>query len=179
MNHARTDDGLPREPHHTIEFELSTTETRILAVSAVPNPTVENSLGTTDDHEPIPAPARSARPRALFAVVAAVLVTLAGIVYLAAQRDGSTSIAAPTGTHPAEPDPLASAQSALVRFVNPFDPDEVFEFPPGTTEEGAREAVADILIRRAQERQVEPPQGRARKSSTSGRSLVADNLRQP
>jgi hypothetical protein len=39
-----------------------------------------------------------------------------------------------------------------VRFANPFDPTEVFEFPAGTTKAAAREKVADLLIRRAQER---------------------------
>jgi hypothetical protein len=40
-----------------------------------------------------------------------------------------------------------------VRFVNPFDATEVFEFPPGTTEAAAHDAVASLLIKRAQERQ--------------------------
>jgi hypothetical protein len=40
-----------------------------------------------------------------------------------------------------------------VHFANPFDASEVFEFPPGTTEAEAREAVADFLIERAMSRQ--------------------------
>jgi hypothetical protein len=39
-----------------------------------------------------------------------------------------------------------------VRFSNPFDPREVFEFPPGTSRAEARDAVAEILKARALER---------------------------
>jgi hypothetical protein len=40
-----------------------------------------------------------------------------------------------------------------VRFANPFDSQEVFEFPAGTSESEARDAVAQLLIERAVERQ--------------------------
>jgi hypothetical protein len=54
---------------------------------------------------------------------------------------------APTG--PAEP------QTAPVRIKNAFDGTEVFEFPPGTTESEAREAVAELLLGRARDRRAE------------------------
>jgi hypothetical protein len=41
-----------------------------------------------------------------------------------------------------------------VRFSNPFDASEVFEFPPGTSDEQARQSVAAILLQRARSRQV-------------------------
>lgn len=44
-------------------------------------------------------------------------------------------------------------QAPPVRVRNPFDKKEVFEFPPGTTPEAARAAVADALLERARERQ--------------------------
>lgn len=40
-----------------------------------------------------------------------------------------------------------------VRFTNPFDAREVFEFPAGTSEAEARDAVAALLMERAMERQ--------------------------
>ncbi|MET0533154.1 MAG: hypothetical protein ABW171_02930 [Steroidobacter sp.] len=40
-----------------------------------------------------------------------------------------------------------------VRFANPFDKAEVFEFPAGTSENEAREAVAALLMERANSRQ--------------------------
>jgi hypothetical protein len=51
---------------------------------------------------------------------------------------------APAG--PAEP------QGAPVRLRNAFDVREVFEFPHGTTESKAREAVAEVLLSRARDR---------------------------
>jgi hypothetical protein len=51
--------------------------------------------------------------------------------------------------------PLPSIDRAApqpVKFANPFDRSEVFEFPPGTTRDEAREQVAQILMDRALER---------------------------
>jgi hypothetical protein len=45
------------------------------------------------------------------------------------------------------------AEAEPVRLTNPFDAEEVFEFSPGTTQDAAREAVADILMKRAMSRQ--------------------------
>lgn len=45
------------------------------------------------------------------------------------------------------------AEAEPVRFTNPFDAKEVFEFSPGTTQDAAREAVAEILMKRAMARQ--------------------------
>lgn len=47
---------------------------------------------------------------------------------------------------------IAATETAPVRFANPFDKDEVFEFPAGTTQDEARDAVADTLKTRATER---------------------------
>ena len=40
-----------------------------------------------------------------------------------------------------------------VRLQNPFDKREVFEFPAGTSEQEARDAMADMLLKRAIDRQ--------------------------
>jgi len=58
---------------------------------------------------------------------------------------------------PKAPLSTSAAQTALpgdspARFANPFDASEVFEFPAGTTEDDARESVAEILFERARER---------------------------
>lgn len=47
---------------------------------------------------------------------------------------------------------VAEPQGPPVRVTNAFDPKEVFEFPQGTTETDAREAVAELLLSRAHER---------------------------
>jgi len=45
-----------------------------------------------------------------------------------------------------------SSEDSPRRFANPFDTTEVFEFPAGTTEDDARQSVAEILFERARER---------------------------
>jgi hypothetical protein len=57
------------------------------------------------------------------------------------------------------PSPPARAELSEVAhlptlFRNPFDASEVFEFPPGTSEDAARESVAELLLSRARERGV-------------------------
>lgn len=52
---------------------------------------------------------------------------------------------------PAEP------QGAPVQIKNAFDSTEVFEFPHGTTESEAREAVAELLLSRARDRGAASP----------------------
>lgn len=47
----------------------------------------------------------------------------------------------------------SQAEAEPVRFANPFDAKEVFEFSPGTTQDTARDAVAEILMKRAMARQ--------------------------
>jgi hypothetical protein len=48
--------------------------------------------------------------------------------------------------------PVAQPTPEPVRVRNPFDRQEVFEFPAGTTPEAARDAVAEMLLARARER---------------------------
>jgi hypothetical protein len=66
----------------------------------------------------------------------------------------------PTTANTSEPAPQLElsapeqiAEGEPVRFANPFDAGEVFEFPPGTSETEAREAVAEVLMERAMSRQ--------------------------
>jgi len=46
----------------------------------------------------------------------------------------------------------ALSQASPTRFANPFDASEIFEFPAGTTQDAARDSVAEILFERARER---------------------------
>jgi hypothetical protein len=61
------------------------------------------------------------------------------------------------------------AELASVKFTNPFDRSEVFEFPAGTTRAEARARVADILIKRAQERRVRYKRTPARHTRVASR----------
>lgn len=49
--------------------------------------------------------------------------------------------------------PATELQVQSVKFPNPFDSDEIFEFDPGTSKEDARAAVVEILKERALRRQ--------------------------
>lgn len=67
------------------------------------------------------------------------------------------------GLRPAEPPRVAQPEWVVMqtepvgeplRVANPFDASEVFEFPAGTSEADAREAIAGFLIERASNRGV-------------------------
>jgi hypothetical protein len=68
----------------------------------------------------------------------------------APEETETAAASAPAPQLPAAPD------TEPVRFKNPFDKREVFEFPPGTTLEEARQSVADVLRQRATDRKVQP-----------------------
>jgi hypothetical protein len=51
-----------------------------------------------------------------------------------------------------------------LRVANPFDSTEVFEFPAGTTEADAQEAIAGFLLERASRRGVVAPRHSGPKS---------------
>jgi hypothetical protein len=85
------------------------------------------------------------------AAIAAVLVVLGSVALLAAKPQPLPApvIQAP---RPAPPPPRAEPPAAAaepVLFKNPFDRTEVFEFPAGTTQQEARDAVATLLMDRA------------------------------
>jgi hypothetical protein len=87
------------------------------------------------------------------AAMAAVLVVLGSVAHLAAKPKPvpAPAIQAPPPPPalplpPAEP---AAAAAEPVLFKNPFDRSEVFEFPAGTTQQEARDAVAQLLMDRA------------------------------
>jgi hypothetical protein len=100
-------------------------------------------------------PPRARPPRTAFVGAAFAVTAVAAILY-------STSHESETAPHIAWPklslaksaaDIEADTQETLVRIQNPFDKTEIFEFPSGTSKATAREAVADILLKRGQERQ--------------------------
>ena len=110
------------------------------------------------------------------AAVAAVLVALGSVAHLAAKQK-PTPVAAvsptpdrdlPLPPPPAPPTPAAEP----VLFKNPFDRTEVFEFPAGTTQAEAREAVAKLLMDRAHGRGPDVLKLKIRKAH-SPKSLVA------
>lgn len=111
-----------------------------------------------------------------------VAIACAGAVSIAAIaagiRDGAfhgsaanqvpPAIAQPKAVESEVPAPVVD--TAPVRVQNPFDKSEVFEFPAGTSEQDARDKVADLLMQRAVERQAlydaqHPRKRKAKKSN--------------
>jgi hypothetical protein len=84
---------------------------------------------------------------------------------------------AATATVAAAPAPSTEAP-ATVRFVNPFDKKEVFEFPPGTSQADARDAVAELLAERARDRRGELSKAPRRNGKTADSSapVIASGL---
>jgi hypothetical protein len=111
---------------------------------------------------PTPAP-KKAHLRLVLMVGSAVaaVALLSGMAYLAAARirrpaPAPVPVVAPPVSAPTPPEMPASPpppEGETVRFRNPFDRTEVFEFPPGTSTAEARAAVADLLAQRAHDRQ--------------------------
>ena len=88
-------------------------------------------------------------------VIAAVLIVLGSVAHLAA-KPKSTPQPALVQARQALPSSAAIDSPARtnepVLYKNPFDRSEVFEFPAGTTQDEARDAVSKLLLERAQGR---------------------------
>lgn len=115
---------------------------------------------------------KSQRFALAFSVAAAVVGMLGGLAYLVTEgARHPLPVVADTGSRPTvtsgapksvpassvPASALAPASPATpdapVRFKNPFDASEVFEFPAGTSRAEMRDAVAELLSQRALERQ--------------------------
>jgi hypothetical protein len=79
---------------------------------------------------------------------------LLGIVISVALEVVAHRTSTVTITAPSDAERSAKSPDSPARFSNPFDASEVFEFPPGTSDEQARQSVATILLQRARDRQV-------------------------
>jgi hypothetical protein len=71
--------------------------------------------------------------------------------------------------------PAQATELEPVRIKNPFDRSEVFEFPPGTTPEEARQSVADLLLQRARDRHVPAATLQRRRVNGPGPGRAAKN----
>jgi hypothetical protein len=108
---------------------------------------------------------------ALVAGVVAIAAFLSTIAYVAVTKARPVAmpvfIPAPQLPRETVAQTVPVVEAIPVRFANPFDQAEVFEFPPGTTEAQARDAVAAVLLQRGQDRlaQVEAAQRRSKRAA--------------
>jgi hypothetical protein len=129
-------------------------ETMVLQSDATPIPTSqERSLGSSQQSS---KPLHTGR---VGLVVRGLLYVglLVGITYVRQIGEEPIQVAQKLDSNPAlvgdERAPAApSSDSEPVRIKNPFDRTEVFEFPAGTGEAEAREAVTKLLMERAHDR---------------------------
>ena len=144
----------------TLELELGPQEMVALTRAGVRRQGATSSI----DPPALPSPIKSPVARDLNRVSVQIAVALAlalaelgGVWELSSVSDGPVVTGAATAevnVPAAKPSsPLAPAERPRVRFTNPFDASEVFEFPPGTSKTEAHDAVADLLLQRARDRQ--------------------------
>ena len=156
----------------TIELEL--TPEQVLALSHGAETAHAHTATTLSPSAPARPAAAAAKPRTqsggasrfrfwplgLTAAVVGLSATIAWWSALPdpADPDPPVVVAAtpdPPAAVPAPPPPVQE-QGPPVRVKNPFDSSEVFEFPAGTTQAEARDAVAELLMQRALERRTPP-----------------------
>lgn len=116
-----------------------------LAASAIPRKT-DASRASTNRY-------LSASRLSLSLIVTVALVGSAYVLTISKSVNHPTANTSERTTPSKWPPPQQQAEGEPVRFANPFDTDEVFAFPPGTSETEAREAVAELLMERAMARQ--------------------------
>jgi hypothetical protein len=92
-------------------------------------------------------------------ITLAVLAVGFAIAFLWPRPDRHPSVPAVASTAPVaevtSPTRPPEPEGSPVRITNAFDATEVFEFPHGTSESEAREAVMELLLSRARERRAE------------------------
>jgi hypothetical protein len=153
----------------TIEIELGESDIqplaqRELAPVPVPQPATA-SISQSSSSLP-----HSQRRRWQLASIAGMLIGVTAFVAVASgalrtkpKSTDRTLVDATVGASARSPQPDIPPPQT-VRFTNPFDSSEVFEFHAGTSEADARQAVAEILVQRARERGIPPsPKGKSRR----------------
>jgi hypothetical protein len=157
----------------TVELELGAAELRLLS---------EGLAGEMDEPSPR-EPISKANHRwdwTMLLATAGMAALSSGITYLAVKQPEPVRAEqqALSASHIAlQPQP-APATDADVTFVNPFDATETFQFPPGTSLNHAREAVAELLLKRAEERLEATDELRRQFSNTGERTEPAGLLAQ-
>lgn len=148
----------------TADTEIELSNQDLLALSDAPSiepcqtgRTLEQPGSASSGSARNKAPPTSASRPFRLSLSLAVAVGVVGVTYLLTTSERTSSSPANTSqqvaAHVEQPAQTQLAKSEPVRFTNPFDTKEVFEFPPGTTESQAREAVAELLMERALSRQ--------------------------
>jgi hypothetical protein len=144
----------------TIELELTPEDLFLRHTTGLQTSSSEAGTGSasspTSNSRNADVAASSTAPGKIILVTGAFAITL---TYLTLGSVVDRERALPpyqAGNTPTQSRLLTSEQTqqknSPVRYKNPFDPSEIFEFPPGTSQTKARELVADLLLQRARDR---------------------------
>ena len=134
-------------------IELALTEEDMLALSRAAD---EERVETNPGSSSVIATAAFLRDRSLWSRrwIPVLASSILGVVICIVLGVVAHRISAVTITAPSEAERSPESLDPPVRFSNPFDASEVFEFPPGTSDEQARQSAAAILLQRARDRRV-------------------------
>jgi hypothetical protein len=150
----------PNTDNDNAEVELSAEDLRALAAVCESNPgDPATSTAHPVGNPTIPSAASASCPRTnawlavSFALVAGITAVIAIQTNVIPNRSPEKATAVSHQSAFEREWVNAQPDGDPVRFANPFDASEVFEFSPGTTESEARDAVAEFLIERAMNRQ--------------------------
>jgi hypothetical protein len=171
---SHSDGAHERDGVDVIEVELSALDARKFSEALAAGRDANPADGRGDMHMSKP----DKRLKIALAVAAPAIALLAGVAYLAAKPVYTAPPPVPVVAQAepvAEPEPAPVEQAQSVRYKNPFDHREEFEFPAGTTKAEARDKVAEILMDRARERRTAMPQHFRNKRTTARTALVAGN----
>jgi hypothetical protein len=149
------EDLLDLSPSPVVEIECEYTSTpapvqlQPVSIARIPSAAVPV---TKQQHAARRLPAASIA--ATFALVA--VSTITGVVlYKSTSPDRVMRPAASTWAPTPDAVSTDAVEMTPTLFANPFDASEVFELPPGISPEEARTLVADLLLKRASERQAQ------------------------
>lgn len=133
----------------TIELELEPEELRALTQTVGCR-----TIGANDSHDGRrPSASSDSRARVALLLCTSAAAALLAVGDASVVRVPAVTAVASVARAPIERRIVVSTQQPPpVRFANPFDATEVFEFPSGTSKSAAREAVAKLLTERARGR---------------------------
>jgi hypothetical protein len=141
------------------EVELTAEDLRALSVGSIGKSLHNQIAPSTEAPAKVPGQSNPAVRKAISRVGLPVAVVMAatglagGYTHLKGAGAGHFSTLAVTQSLTQPQWATTKHEEEPVRFANPFDATEIFEFPADTTEAEAREAVAGFLIERAMYRQ--------------------------
>ncbi len=137
----------------TVELELSEAEQLELARAGEPSfrPQPEAPSGPGYDTFVYTRTRRADVAGTITFAALVCAVTLAAGWHILGEEPGAHAVASAPTTPVADTAPVQPVRAAVL-VPNPFDATEIFEFPADTGDTEAKTAVAELLLRRAQER---------------------------